>query len=190
MFFHHQRYILCHLSISSVVHVLLLPLLCCVKHRVILECTMMTSSKGNIFRVTGRSCGEFTGHRWIPRTKASDAELDRWIPRTKGQWRGALMFSLICAWINSWVNNREAGDLRRHHTHYDVTVMLQQNPISAGRYKIEDRLKLEVKEAVLLLLRYAPLSWDWLVMFGIVIPGHEQYPISRDAAKEKTSNDI
>ena len=34
----------------------------------------------------------------------------------KGQWRGALMFSLICAWINSWVKDREAGDLRRHQT--------------------------------------------------------------------------
>ena len=42
----------------------------------------------------------------------------------KGQWRAALMFSLICAWINDWVNNREAGDLRRHRGHYDVTVML------------------------------------------------------------------
>ena len=41
----------------------------------------------------------------------------------KGQWRGALMFSLICVWINSWVNNREAGDLRLHMAHYDVTVM-------------------------------------------------------------------
>ena len=41
----------------------------------------------------------------------------------KGQWRGALIFSLICAWINGWVNNREAGDLRRHHAHYDVIVM-------------------------------------------------------------------
>ena len=41
----------------------------------------------------------------------------------KGQRRGALMFSLICAWINSWVNNREAGNLRRHHAHYDVSVM-------------------------------------------------------------------
>ena len=41
----------------------------------------------------------------------------------KGQWRGALMFSLICAWINGWVNNREAGDLRRHRAHYDFTVM-------------------------------------------------------------------
>ena len=36
---------------------------------------MMTSSNGNIFRVTGPLCGEFTGHRWIPRTKASNAEL-------------------------------------------------------------------------------------------------------------------
>ena len=36
----------------------------------------------------------------------------------KGQWRGALMFSSICAWINSWVNNREAGDLRRPLWHH------------------------------------------------------------------------
>ena len=41
----------------------------------------------------------------------------------KGQWRGALMFSLIYAWINDWVNNHEAGDLRRQHGHYDVIVM-------------------------------------------------------------------
>ena len=41
----------------------------------------------------------------------------------KGQWCGALMFSLICARINDWVNNREAGDLRRHRGHYDVNVM-------------------------------------------------------------------
>ena len=41
----------------------------------------------------------------------------------KGQWRGTLMFSLICAWINDWVNNGETGDLRRHRAHYDVIVM-------------------------------------------------------------------
>ena len=41
----------------------------------------------------------------------------------KGQWRGALMLSSICAWINRWVNSREAGDLRRHCAHYDVIVM-------------------------------------------------------------------
>ena len=42
----------------------------------------------------------------------------------KDQWRGALMFnSLTCAWINDWVNNREAGDLRCHRAHYGVIVM-------------------------------------------------------------------
>ena len=43
----------------------------------------------------------------------------------KGQWRGALIFSLICARINDWVNNREAGDLRRHLGHIDVNVMFE-----------------------------------------------------------------
>ena len=42
----------------------------------------------------------------------------------KGQWRGGLIFSLICAWINGWVNNRRAGDSRRHRGHYDVIVMV------------------------------------------------------------------
>ena len=57
----------------------------------------------------------------------------RWIHRSpvnslhKGQWRGAFMFSLICAWINLWVNNREAGDLRRYRAHYDVIVMISHH---------------------------------------------------------------
>ena len=41
----------------------------------------------------------------------------------KDQWRGALMFSLICACIDRWVNNREVGDLWRYHAHYDVIVV-------------------------------------------------------------------
>ena len=40
-------------------------------------------------------CGEFTGHRWIPRTKASDREL----------W----CFLLSTPDKNGWVNNRDAG---------------------------------------------------------------------------------
>ena len=40
----------------------------------------------------------------------------------KGQWRQPLMFSLICVWINGWVNNGEAGDLRCHRAHNDVAV--------------------------------------------------------------------
>ena len=54
--------------------------------------------------------GEFTGHRWIPRTKASDAEL----------W----CFLWSVPWINGWGNNHEAGDLRHQCTHYDVIVMV------------------------------------------------------------------
>ena len=72
---------------------------------------IMTSSNGNIFRVTGHLCGEFPGHRWIPLTKASDA---------------ALMFSLICAWTNGWANNRAADGWRRHRAHYDVIVMVKE----------------------------------------------------------------
>ena len=48
----------------------------------------------------------------------------------KGQWRGALMFSSICARINGWVNNGEAGDLRRNRAYYDVIVMLPTIPTS------------------------------------------------------------
>ena len=49
----------------------------------------------------------------------------------KGQWRGALMFSLIYVWINGWVNSR--GDLRRYRGHYDVIVMsVESKPCIVG----------------------------------------------------------
>ena len=50
----------------------------------------------------------------------------------KGQWRGALMFPMICAWTNGWVNNRDAGDLGRHRAHYDVIVMYAPFWMSLG----------------------------------------------------------
>ena len=62
---------------------------------------MMTSSNENIFRVTGNLCGEFPSQRPVTRSP---------------------MFSLICVWINNWVNNRAAGDSRRYRTHYGVIV--------------------------------------------------------------------
>ena len=65
------------------------------------------------FRVAGHLCWEFTGDRWIPLT-------------LEGQWRGALTFSMMCAWTNGWVNNRDADDLTRHRAHYDVIVMNNQ----------------------------------------------------------------
>ena len=69
----------------------------------------MTSSNGNIFRVTGHLCGEFTGPRWIPHTQ-------RPVARSFD-----VFFDLRLN--NDWVNNREAGELRRYRTHYDVIVM-------------------------------------------------------------------
>ena len=74
---------------------------------------MMTSSNGNIFRATGPLWGEFTGHRWIPLTKARVVEL--WC-------------FLICAWTNGWENHWKTGDLRRHRAHYDVSVMFGNFP--------------------------------------------------------------
>ena len=56
----------------------------------------------------------------------------------KGQWRGALMFSLIFAWTYGWPSNQDAGDLRRHRAHYDVTVMRGSSwVLRAGRYYID-----------------------------------------------------
>ena len=72
---------------------------------------MMTSSNGNIFRVTGPLCGGLHSQRPVTRS---------------------LMFSLICAWALGWSNNRESGNLRRHRTHYDVIVMLRINNASAN----------------------------------------------------------
>ena len=69
----------------------------------------MTSSNGNIFRVTGHLCGE--------RSPVNSPH--------KGQWCGALKFSLICAWTNGWANTPDAGDLRRHRARYDVIVILK-----------------------------------------------------------------
>ena len=55
----------------------------------------------------------------------------------KVQWRWALMFSLICARINGWVNNREAGDLRHHQAHCDVIVMHCWNVIRSSQQSFD-----------------------------------------------------
>ena len=88
---------------------------------------MMTSWNGNIFRVTGHLCGEFTSPWWIPRTKASAWSFD---------------IFLICVWINDWVNNCEAGDLKSYCTHYDVIVMFWHHcPYkSTGNYSLVNKL--------------------------------------------------
>ena len=89
--------------------------------------SMMTSSNGNIFRVTGPLCGEFTGHRWIPDTKASDAEL----------W----CFSLICA-LNkrlskqswSWWFETPSRSLWRHCNGFELKIWHQDSNPSNVRH--------------------------------------------------------
>ena len=49
----------------------------------------------------------------IPLTKPSDTELWCFL------WSAPVEYG----WGDGWVNNREAGDLRRHRAHYDVIVM-------------------------------------------------------------------
>ena len=75
---------------------------------------VLTSITGKINSISGvRYLGKITiGNSLLPVNSPH-----------KGQWCGALMFSLICIWTNGWVNNRNSGDLRRHRTHYDVTVL-------------------------------------------------------------------
>ena len=75
----------------------------------LIDIFMMTSSNGNIFRVTDPLCGEFTCYRWVPLTKTSDTEL----------W----CFLWPAPEKNGCINNDKAGDLRRHRALHDVTVM-------------------------------------------------------------------
>ena len=89
---------------------------------------------GNIENISPRWHNEWVGFWWhddvikwkhFPRYWPFVRGIHRWPVNSphKGQWRGALMFSLISAWINGWVNNREAGDLRRHRAHCDFAVI-------------------------------------------------------------------
>ena len=80
---------------------------------------MMTSSNGNIFRVTGPFV------RGINRSLVASPH--------KGQLHGALMFSLICVWTNVWANNRDDNDFRRHRVHCDVTVMNYNKTVRSRR---------------------------------------------------------
>ena len=77
----------------------------------------------NIFRVTGPLWGFPSVTSWFPSQKPVTQSLSPVDSSHKGQWRGALMFSSICAWTSGWANNRGVGDLRRHRAHYDVTVI-------------------------------------------------------------------
>ena len=78
----------------------------------------------------------------------------------KGQWRGALMFSLIWAWTNDWVNNWNTGDLRHHHAHYDVTGMYRVNNVDMF-WRLDDQWQLFTRQYILRFFLQARLG-SWL----------------------------
>ena len=99
----------------------------------------------------------------------------------KGQWRGALMFSLICARINSWINSREAGDLRRHRAHDDVTVTrLQTMAPTIPKWSLNtctiSFMSVYIWPSYITLLIFVCLSWSGFHIlarcFRVLLPGY------------------
>ena len=115
--------------------------------------SMMTSSNGNIFRVTGHRSPVNSPH--------------------KGHWRGALIFSLICAWINGWVNSREAGDMRCHRAHYDVI-----GKPSYMRYSVTNAVNYMLKRLLVLQI------FSGLIPQKVSLPG--RWPILYRCLKKST----
>ena len=82
------------------------------------ESTMATMLASSSWQLPSVSVIHNICYQFIPFSQSGDAYIRHRSPVNsphKGQWTRALMFSLIWAWINGWVNNREAGDLRRHY---------------------------------------------------------------------------
>ena len=83
----------------------------------------------------------------------------------KGQWRGALIFSLICTWIKGcWENNHEAGDLKRHRTHYDVTVMKNQKYPSKSDF-VNFNLFCDIYNSSIRQYLYLYAVWNGMVLW-------------------------
>ena len=86
-------------------------------HVQLIDIYMMTSSIGNFFALLVLCEGNPSINDSLPGTS---------------RWRGALKFSLICAWAKIWANNRDAGDLWHHYAHYAVALMGDANLFITG----------------------------------------------------------
>ena len=75
----------------------------------------------------------------------------------KGQWRGALMFTLICVWINGCANNREAGDWRRCCAHYGVKVM-NGDPARGCTIEVWGLIRIFIPHIIMNMISYP--CWD------------------------------
>ena len=85
----------------------------------------------------------------------------------KGQWRGALVFCFNSAWTNSCANNRDAGDLRRHRAHHDVTVMLKGGDTTTEICVFPAQTKLPKNVQILPVLTCIWLKYDCCVWIQI-----------------------
>ena len=108
---------------------------------------MMTSSNGNISALLAFVRG-------IHRSPVNSPH--------KGQRRGTLMFSLIWPWINGWVNSGEAGDLRRHCAHQDVTLMDKLDSSHCEVYIMSSKCVSCINVALLCSVQYLVIHWtNW-----------------------------
>ena len=90
----------------------------------------------------------------------------------KGHWRGALMFSFICAWTNSWVNNGDTGDLRRQRSHYEVIVMapiIKRWPDTAGIPGLVGTWTMWMKILINCLVKLILVIGSWDIAQGIAL---------------------
>ena len=107
---------------------------------------MMTSSNENISRVTGHLCGEFTGPGEFPTQRPVTRSFHVFFDRV---------------WLNGWVTNREAGDLRRYRGHYDTNVM--NNVTLKDTYNIDQYLTKSIEKKM-----QSPTKFLWGLIIGLV----------------------
>ena len=80
----------------------------------------------------------------------------------KGQWHRALMFSLVCARTNGWLHHRDAGDLRRHYAHYDVTLMYHFILVLSTHHSNPQIIVSIRSEYHFLLQSFSSNLWTWI----------------------------
>ena len=111
----------------------------------------------------------------------------------KGHSRGALMFSLICAWANGWVNTREAGELRRHRAHYDVTVMSNRFSL---RWMMNHLPLVWWSNFRFMFLKYPPVTGGFpsqrqvVRSFDVFFDYHLNQRLSKKAKKSRDAGDL
>ena len=98
---------------------------------------------------------------WVPLPTSEHQHWFQYSPH-KGQWHGALMLSLNSAWTTGWINNRDAGDLRSHRTHYYVTLMWKRVLMAWGwsTRTLDSSVPQYLHHTEVL---HAAMFWFWLI---------------------------